>query len=354
MKKIKVIKFDNHQGGGTFIVAKYLLELLEEKGYEYAVTYIERKDIYLETKGRKELIKKFRLVPPFLQPYYQNLKLRKYIDEDDLLIVLHGTSLFLPRKNKKIVYIHHSNAYRYYDDSKWKKGYKKISNYIEMIILYFLEWLQNPDKVLFNSYYSKTRCKHYRAKNEIEILYPPSPFSGNINTEKKEFPIITLSRLHPEKNLGLLIEAAKEFPSLQFQINGFYAKSEYADDLIEKSKSLKNLKLCLNQKDSEVDAALYNAKYYLHTMKGEHFGIAVAQAAMNGCILILSNKGGLTEIAPKHSYNYRNKQELFEVLKKIQSGNTIKTDNEYTKSLETKFSVQTYKDSFNKLINNFL
>lgn len=354
MKKIKVIKFDNHQGGGTFIVAKYLLELLDEKGYVYDVSYIERNEIYLETKGGKELVKKFRFVPPFLQPYYQNRKLRKHINEDDLLIVLHGTSLFLPKRNRKIVYIHHSNAYRYYDDSKWKKGYKKIANYVEMVILYFLERMQNPDKVVFNSYYSKARCKHYRAKGEIEILYPPSPFSGRINTEKKEFPIVTLSRLHPEKNLGLLIEAAKEFPELQFQINGFYAKSEYADDFIEKSKSLNNLNLCLNQQDSEVDSALYNSKYYLHTMRGEHFGIAVAQAAMNGCILILSDKGGLTEIAPKHSYNYGNKHELFEILKKIKSGNTIKTDNDYTKTLETKFSVKTYKESFNKLINNFL
>lgn len=354
MKKIKVIKFDNHQGGGTFIVAKYLLELLEERGYEYSVSYIERNEIFIETNREKKLIKKFNLIPPFLQPYYQNLKLRQHINDDDLLIVLHGTSLLLPGKNKKIVYIHHSNAYRYYDDSKWKKSYKKIANYIEMVILYFLEWMQNPDKVVFNSNYSKKRCNHYRAKSEIDILYPPSPFSGKINQNKMEFPIVTLSRLHPEKNLGLLLEAAKEFPDLQFQINGFYAKSEYADDFIEKSKRLKNFKLCLNQADAEVDKALFNAKYYLHTMKGEHFGIAVAQAAMNGCILILSDKGGLTEIAPKHSYNYSNKKELFEILKKIQSGKTLQTDNEYTKSLETKFSVQTYKEAFNKLINNFL
>lgn len=354
MKKIKVIKFDNHQGGGTFIVAKYLLEFLDENNFDYEVSYIERNEIYMEKRGEKRLIKKFNFVPPFIQPYYQNWKLRSSFGKDDLLIVLHGTSLFLPGKNKKIVYIHHSNAYRYYDDSKWKKGYKKIANYIEMVILYFLELMQNPDKVVFNSYYSKERCKHYRAKSEIEVLYPPSPFSGKINTNKNEFPIVTLSRLHPEKNLGLLVDAAKEFPDLQFQINGFYAKSDYADDLIEKSKSLDNLKLCLNQPDTEVDAALYNAKYYLHTMRGEHFGIAVAQAAMNGCILILSDKGGLTEIAPKHSYNYKNKQELFEILRKIQSGETIKTDYEYTKSLETKFSVKTYKDSFSKLINNFL
>jgi glycosyltransferase involved in cell wall biosynthesis len=354
MKRIVVIKYDNHQGGGTFIVAKYLLELLDELKYKYEISYIENNGVYLEKNGEKYLIKNFGRVPPFLQAYYQNWKLRKHLKKDDLLIVLHGTSLFLPEKIKKIVYIHHSNAYRYYDDSKWKKGYKKIANYVEMIILYFLEMLQKPDSVVFNSYYSKNRCSHYRSKSEIGVLYPPSPFNGKINPSKNEFPIVTLSRIHPEKNLALLLDAAKEFPDLYFQINGFCAKSPYSDDFIEKGIKLKNFKMCLNQPDAEIDAALYNAKYYLHTMKGEHFGIAIAQAAMNGCILILSDKGGLTEIAPKHSYLYKNRDELFSILKKIENKDVLKTDDEYTKSLETKFSVKTYKESFKKLINNFL
>jgi alpha-1,2-mannosyltransferase len=54
----------------------------------------------------------------------------------------------------------------------------------------------------------------------------------------------------------------------------------------------------------EMKQLLKNAKIYLHTMIGEHFGISIVEAMAMACIPIVHDSGGAKEFVPK-IFRYR-------------------------------------------------
>lgn len=235
--KIVVIKFDNYQGGGTFVVARSVLNALKKTGKEISLCYIQHGRVYCENAEGKTDLGNIKFVPPFLQNFYQNILIRKIIKRNDVIVCLQGTSLYLPSKNHKIVYVHHSNAFRYYDDIRWKPFFKKISNALEVLIILFLEAMQKPDELIFNSEYSLQRAYHMRSKNKQVVIYPPVPFRRqNGSNLKQRMPFVSLGRIHPEKNHELQLKLAALFPDLSFEIIGITHESKYFHEFDKKGK----------------------------------------------------------------------------------------------------------------------
>ena len=357
MERIIVIKFENAPGGGTYIVAKSAIEMLQEKypDKEIIVVYIENKLLYWINNDDKKVVANLKNIPPFLQPFFECYYLRDLIRNNDLILALQGTTFLLPRKNKKICYVHHSNAFRYYDDARWKKFPFNILNLIFAIIILILEFIQRPDELIVNSKYTLKRNFHLRAKGEKRIIYPPVPLSKKDFPEtKKDFPITSLGRIHPEKNHKLQLKVAKDFPDITFNIIGFCPPSQYSRWFEEEVKNYKNIQTSYNLTDIQIENKFSETKFYIHTMIGEHFGIAIAQAAMQGCILIISSKGGGIEISPEHSITYSNYKELYSIFDRIKKGETfVSPKKDSIDILRTKFSEQRFCEELFGIVDKY-
>ncbi len=165
--------------------------------------------------------------------------------------------------------------------------------------------------VLANSYYTASEIKEYSQKN-VNVLYPP--FSSNISEigkqakkNSQEDLVVTVSRFSTGKMLERVpYIASKTNSHIKFAIIGrLYEKEAMAnlEQLIKKLGLIDRVKLYPNASAEKKIELLKEAKVYLHTMVGEHFGISIVEAMALGCMPIVHNSGGMKEFVPiKYRY----------------------------------------------------
>ena len=75
------------------------------------------------------------------------------------------------------------------------------------------------------------------------------------------------------------------------------------------------VKLMPNASQEEMTEAMSNSMIYLHTMKGEHFGISIVEAMAAGLIPVIPSFGGCSEIVPPE-YHYNTLREAADCISK--------------------------------------
>jgi glycosyltransferase involved in cell wall biosynthesis len=78
---------------------------------------------------------------------------------------------------------------------------------------------------------------------------------------------------------------------------------------------LRNVKLIQNASWNDIADVLKRAKVFLHTRRGEHFGISTVEAMGYGCLPIVHDSGGARETVPIDELRF---QSSMEAVRKIQ------------------------------------
>ena len=168
---------------------------------------------------------------------------------------------------------------------------------LEKLLISLSPILDYKPVVLTNSTFSSLIIRKFLKINPL-ILYPPVaverllPLSVN---EKREDIVVTISRIDPSKNLGIVIDVAKKVRSAKFTIIGTLSSYSYYHTLIREIKRNhlgERIKILVNVDEDQKIDILRRAKVYLHTMKYEHFGIAVVEGMATGLIPIVHKRGG--------------------------------------------------------------
>lgn len=171
------------------------------------------------------------------------------------------------------------------------------------------------EKLVFsNSYYTAEEVKKYSGKN-TEVLYPSFPSSSsteNITKNCQEKMVVTTSRFEPNKRLERIPYIASQTESsIKFAVIGRLCSKETLSALQNQVKKLNltnRVKFYPDATAQKKIELLKDAKIYLHTMIGEHFGISIVEAMASGCLPIVHNSGGMREFVPKQ-YRYETLQE---------------------------------------------
>jgi glycosyltransferase involved in cell wall biosynthesis len=169
----------------------------------------------------------------------------------------------------------------------------------------------NFDSVVAICDYSSRYILEYWGR-EAFVLEPciqPSLFTPG----RKEDLIISVGHFFKEadghsKNQDVLIEAFQDLPGYKFELYGNAQTLEdkvYVQYCKEKARG-KNVEILLNKPHKDIRNAFARAKYLWHgngygrsdPAQTEHFGIIVLEAIASGCIPIVYNSGGASEIAP--------------------------------------------------------
>jgi alpha-1,2-mannosyltransferase len=168
---------------------------------------------------------------------------------------------------------------------------------LEKLLISLSSILDYKPVVLTNSTFSSLIIRKFLKINPL-ILYPPVaverllPLSVN---EKREDIVVTISRIDPSKNLGIIIDVAKKVRSAKFTIIGTLSSYSYYHTLIREIKRNhleERIKILVNVDEDQKIDILRRAKVYLHTMKYEHFGVAVVEGMAAGLIPIVHKRGG--------------------------------------------------------------
>lgn len=143
-----------------------------------------------------------------------------------------------------------------------------------------------------------------------ELLYPPvgGRFPA-VPWAERENGFVSLGRISPEKRLELVIAilaaVRARHPDIHLHVIGSMPRNAYGRRirrLIAQHAAWVHLEE--EPSRARVEALLAQHRYGLHGMADEHFGIAVAEMALAGCIPFVAADGGQVEIVADERLTY--------------------------------------------------
>ena len=306
----------NVYGGGEFVAATIANTLAQNNHDVILFTNDEINQQEIEkffgkrlASSIKVIVKPSRVQPRGLLDFYQTI-FRSYIlkSKCDIWIDVYSRRVF-PWTNISYIHFPFLNHYFY----KPKFPYLKNRNILPVGSLPYAFFEKNltNDKgklILANSHYTAEEIRRFSGK-KAEVLYPPVPsinFENNLENltkNQRRDLVVTISRFDLGKGLEKIpYIASLTEKNIQFAIVG---RVHYREMLLSLQKLVKKLDLMNRVKffpDSsrlEMKQILKNAKVYLHTVIGEHFGISIVEAMAMGCAPIVHNSGGPKEFVPE-------------------------------------------------------
>jgi glycosyltransferase involved in cell wall biosynthesis len=126
----------------------------------------------------------------------------------------------------------------------------------------------------------------------IKYINTPVRKFYDIDLNAKKDVVLTFGRINRDKNLEIVLNAARSLSAIKFIIAGAVNRGDehYYEKLKRNAPS--NVRILENPDENEKIELFKDARVYLHTKKKEHYGITVAEAISFGCIPVVPKSGG--------------------------------------------------------------
>ncbi len=175
--------------------------------------------------------------------------------------------------------------------------------------------LNKYNKVFAISYWEIPYLTRLGCKKE-NIIYLPNGMPSKLLRLKirQNKQAVYMGRISPVKNLGILVEAAKEIPEMSFKI---YGPIERGFAISPKSENLKIINKSYDLKEQLNE--LKKSSIFILPSKREGIPLSLLEAMAAGLIPVSSRTQGGTELV-KDKYNgfiFKDKKELKEILLRI-------------------------------------
>ena len=236
-----------------------------------------------------------------------------YCNAPRLFLICVLASIFL---NKKINYHIHS---RY--------------NLIESILISFISQLKNTNKVIFCSEFVFNNFKNNLLplnlkkisiiENGLSEEFDIEKFKNRFKNGKYEglFKFAIIGSLKPEKGQDIVLSLGKMFPNIDFYIIG--KDSSNSKKWITNLKNQSTSNIFFQNEIMDVKKFINNnlINIFLVPSKWEEpFGLVAIEGMSLSCITIVSNKGGLIDIAKKTgAFIYSNENQLNKIIRYLYS-----------------------------------
>jgi alpha-1,2-mannosyltransferase len=316
--------------GGEAAVAIETIQSLNDLGYDVHLVTIQKPNIEAisKTSGKTIPVTKVYSLFPFKINYlgiYQKIltQLTSLKTKDvEIVISTNGVTLpiNIPCTIPIILYLHFPPSLittQKYENLKYNKSlfwsayykpYKALSNIL------IKKAFSKSDMILVNSQFTKDAVKEIFPTSNPFVLYPPvniDLFNSSYQSKFRCPKVLVISRFSPEKQIENAIKIAKLLlkEDISFKIIGSLIPSNksYFNFLKKMVVDLgleKNITMVPNATFDEILKSLSESMIYLHTMRGEHFGISIIQAMAAGLVPIVPSYGGCSEIVPLN-YQYK-------------------------------------------------
>jgi len=148
-------------------------------------------------------------------------------------------------------------------------------------------------------------------ERRFKVVYPPCAAPDKGHEGAKDIDVASLGSFISDKRQMEQLEIARRLPEASFCIMGGVKSPKYFNsctDLIQRFQ-LRNVKLVPNASWDDVSDVLKRAKVFLHTRRGEHFGISTVEAMGYGCVPVVHDSGGAGETVPIDELRFQSPKE---------------------------------------------
>ena len=353
--------------GGGVAVFYYTIKALHDAGYDVTISTVDPPDLrsYSDIVGEPlpSSIKFARAlnVDVKMLTIYKALMSGRHINRGpfDVIVATHGYPYIFSGEIKvPIVYYMHFPAVlmldklwnpevsRYELRSPTSSGFMGFARSIPLWLYFqpykliggrlYKKLVRAVSRVLVNSTYTLEAFKYSLLKHtdlDLEavrellsrtlIVHPPLPRAGELLKLRggRRLPCIaTIGRFSSEKRYDLVLEVARMLPEHTFILaGGVYGRASRAYYEWIKSRAPSNVIVKANIPAQVKNIILSRCTAYLHTMAGEHFGIAPLEALASGMTPVVPRRSGTwTDICNNEEYCHGyTKQEPKEIAESI-------------------------------------
>ncbi|MDZ7715864.1 MAG: glycosyltransferase [Balneolaceae bacterium] len=380
MKIIDVAEFYTDQGGGVKTYINQKLEAGSKHGHEIVIV-APGKDWGTEERygGRVIWVKGPRLpVDPRYYILWREKAVHRILD-DEQPDVVEGSSpwtggWFTARWQGDALksFIFHQDPVAVYPQtllSGWL-GRKRVDKLFGFYWNYLKKLSNNFDMTLVSGDWLADRIETFGVKNPVPVPFgiDKSFFSPNrrdpklraklldeLGLSEKATLLIAISRHHPEKRLGTMIEGFEKASAEQPMGLMVYGDGPLRKYVNFKSRNVDGLKIMgfTDNRDQLADI-LASSDYFVHGSSAETYGIVVAEAICSGIPVVVPRVGGAADLAsPGYAETYQggNPEALADALKRIINRDRESLVNACTDA--AKNEVGTMDDHFELLFNTY-
>ncbi len=213
--------------------------------------------------------------------------------------------------------------------------------------------------IIANSYYTAAEVNSFSHK-PVEVVYPPfasyiSKIGKDNVKDTQENLVVTTSRLDSNKLLERIPQIAKQTDkNIHYAVIGRLYNQPiltYLQGIVKKLGVEDRVKFYPNASATQKISLLKQAKLYLHTMEGEHFGISIVEAMALGCVPIVHNSGGMKEFVPA-KYRYQTPMEAAQKISQ-ELAEWAPDKAEEAKTIADRFSLAHFSENFMRLYSKF-
>ena len=366
MTRVHIVHHRWGYGGGE-AVFYYTIKALHDAGYDVTISTVDPPDLrsYSDIVG-EPLPSSIKFASTLnvnvkMLTLYKALVSGKHINRGsfDVIVATHGYPFILSNEIKApIIYYMHFPAVLI-PDKFWNPGVSRyelrsptsygFTGFAKSIPLwlyfqpykllsrrFYKKLIKTVSKVLVNSTYTLEAFKYSLLKHtdlNLEavgellsrtlIVHPPLPRAWELLKLRggRRLPCVaTIGRFSSEKRYDLALDVARMLPKHTFILaGGVYGRASKAYYEWIRSKAPNNVIVKANVPAYVKNIILSKCTAYLHTMTGEHFGIAPLEALASGMTPVVPKRSGTwTDICNngKYCYGYT-KQEPKEIAEPI-------------------------------------
>lgn len=321
--KALLVHSDLKQCGGAEDYAVSFQKALNDLGWD--TWMLDINGMYHDNERTKDsfFLKIFRSVP-----FFKRLSLFKYAvvcrymkrqsQDYDLVVYTYGEG---PKVDCKVIRVMHAPGLFSLDSELLTylgvDTTRKVSLFGRRLYTWICRVLANPSMedsadviTIVNSKWTQSVVSRVWKIQASHILYPRVSLALDDKRAVRKKNIgtfVALGRIVPNKRLedaiSIISNLRKKGYDVTLDIVG-RANTPYAEKLAEICKAHPAVTLYPNVSDEHKKKLLEQAQFGLHCYRNEHFGIAVAEMLQLGCIPIVYDGGGVTELVEDGRQRY--------------------------------------------------
>jgi len=155
------------------------------------------------------------------------------------------------------------------------------------------------------------------------VIHPPSLGQAPRLTERRN-AFLSIGRLSRSKRWPQLVAIIDRVRDLGHDVGLTLVGGRGDDNLLQEMRELKAegrqwLEIHLDMPRDELDHLIGSHKYGIHGMIEEHYGMAVAELVLGGCLTFVHDSGGQVEIVSQPEARYRSDEDAVEKIHTVLS-----------------------------------
>jgi glycosyltransferase involved in cell wall biosynthesis len=300
-----------------------------------------------------------------------NRGLEKIASQYDLLIDSGNSQLFLPTSIPVISYIHFPSEYLLQmknlslhipDNQMSYPLFRKLArSFIRPVYRRYSQFVPGRTVICNSKYTESAFCEMFPdATGSTRIIYPPVALNQyRSKPGLRENSVVSLGRFAPDKGQLKQIRLAESLPGLEFHFMGFVNSLKYfqACQVYVSKNKLTNVHLHPDIPFFEMITLMKTARYFLHTMHNEHFGITAVQAVATGCLPVVHDSGGQKETVPFDELRYISLDQVTGIIESLERKPVEDLNRmvyELQQNAEHNFEESVFTRRFMELLNEIL